>query len=103
MAKVESKKSLQMTVTQKKAKPVFRMDVKETAILIKAARESAANAIRTSKALNLPITYMQNGVVIKEQANGVKEILIPKINTPKPTKKQTTIKLKKGMVLYAKK
>lgn len=35
----------------------------ESALLIKAAKKAAKNAIRTSKALGLDITYIKKGVI----------------------------------------
>ena len=48
----------------------FKSDSKETSVLVKAGINAAKNAIRTSKALGLDITFMQNGIVYKEKPNG---------------------------------
>lgn len=42
----------------------------ESALLIKAAKKAAKNAIRTSKALGLDITYIKKGVIYKESPDG---------------------------------
>jgi hypothetical protein len=104
--KKSAKNSTAKKIAPKKAvvkpsgKIVFRQDIKQTATLVKAGRTGAANAIRRSKALGLPITYMEGGAVIQELPNGVKNVLTTvtdaSINTP-------AISLKKGMILHAKK
>ena len=81
-----------------KNKSMFKSDAKHTAMLMKAGREAAANAIRTSKALGLPISYIENGAVIKELANGIKIIIKAATDNNLPS-----ISLKKGMILHAKK
>lgn len=80
----------------------FRSDARQTATLIKVGRTGAANAIRASKALGLPITYLQNGVLYKEYADGTKEI-IETGTVKKNGIKEGANRLKKGMVLHAKK
>jgi ribosomal protein L30E len=83
----------------KPAKPAFRSDTKQTATLVKVGRSAAVNAVRASKALGLPITYMKNGEVIKEMADGTKKVIVAAANNPK----KQSVALKKGMVFYAKK
>ena len=85
-------------MVKSKNKVVFKSNVKHTAMLIKAGREAAANAIRVSKALGLPICYIENGAVIKELANGTKIIVKAATNNILPS-----ISLKKGLILHAKK
>ncbi len=104
--KKSAKKVIAKKIAPKKAvvkptgKNVFRQDVKQTATLVRVGRAGAANAIRASKALGLPITYMEGGAVIQELPNGVKNVLTTvtdtRINTP-------AISLKKGMIFHAKK
>jgi hypothetical protein len=99
--KVTAKKIAPKTAVVKPAvKTLFRQDVRQTATLVRVGRAGAANAIRASKALGLPITYMQEGAVIQELPNGVKKVLTTitdaRINTP-------AISLKKGMIFHAKK
>jgi len=69
----------------------------ESALLIKAAKKAAKNAIRTSKALGLDITYIKKGVIYKETADG-------KLFEIGRKKSEVTQKfsLKKGTVLNAK-
>ena len=69
----------------------------EANLLIKAAKNAGKNAIRTSKALGLDITYLKNGVIYKEKANG--ETVVFKGNQANDTPK---ISLRKGMTLNAK-
>lgn len=98
--KLTAKKIAPITRVVKPAvKSVFRQDAKQTATLIKVGRAGAANAIRRSRALGLPITYMEGGAIIQELPNGVKNVLTTasgaSINTP-------AISLKKGMIFHAK-
>ena len=76
-------------------KSTFRPDSKQTSTILKAAKKSAKNAIRASKALGLSITYMKNGAIIKEDPNG-------KLTTIKVTQSSITEKIKAGTVLHAK-
>lgn len=69
----------------------------ESTILIRAARNAAKNAIRTSKALGLDITYIKKGIIYKETANG--EIIELEKSKLKAVPK---ISLRKGMTLNAK-
>jgi hypothetical protein len=78
--------------TNRRAKPSA-----ESAILIKAAKNAAKNAIRTSKALGLDITFLKKGIIYKETANG--EVIVLGENKKVSPKKIT---LKKGTVLNAK-
>ena len=78
---------------------VFKSDAKHTAMLIKAGHNAAANAIRVSKALGLPITYMEAGVIIQEMPDGVKNVISAAINNNKTA---PAFSLKKGTVLHKK-
>lgn len=69
----------------------------EASLLIKAAKNAGKNAIRTSKALGLDITYLKKGIIYKEKANG--ETTVFEGNQSNITPK---ISLKKGMTLNAK-
>lgn len=94
---VGNKKTSSVT---KAVKTGFRSDTMQTAKLVKAGREGAAQAIRASRALGLPITYLQDGSLYKEFPDGTKEIL-----KKAPVKKSISKKasqLRKGMILYAK-
>jgi hypothetical protein len=80
-------------------KKSFRGDYRQTAILIKIGKEGALNAIRESKALGLDITYMEKGVIVKEDANGVKvSISGPPANRKKALGKGSHIP--KGTILH---
>jgi hypothetical protein len=70
--------------------------------LIKAGKASAANAIRTSKALGLTITYMEKGILYKEKPDGTKEI-VKTTAWKKTASKKAVATLRKGMILHAKK
>lgn len=77
----------------------FRGDYRQTALLIKIGKEGALNAIRESKALGLEITYMEKGVIVKEDANGVKvRISGPPANRKKAQGKGSHIP--KGTILH---
>lgn len=88
--------------TKSDNKSIFRPDVKQTAALVKIGRAGSANAIRASKALGLSITYMQNGILYKEDSSGTKEI-VGTSTKQNPVSKKSQLLLKKGMLLHAKK
>jgi len=50
-------------------------DSKERDILIEAGKSAAARAIRISKALNLPIHYIKDGMLIKELPDGSTKVI----------------------------
>jgi len=93
VAKKEDTGTISVKVTK-----VFKHDTEQTTALIRAGRKAAAQAIRTSKALGLTITFMKDGVLYRENPDGTKEI----ISTKTKIKNNKNI-LKKGMVLHAKK
>lgn len=104
MPKTAKRKPVKKAVPKKAKKntsePVtksFIQDSKQTKSLIKAGKTSAIKAIRESKALELSMTFMQKGVLYKEDPDGKKTIL-----KKSPKKRGTSILLKKGMILYAK-
>ena len=78
-------------------KIVFRKDVNQTRTLIKAARNSSKRAVSESKVLGLTITYMKDGVILEEDAQGnisiVNDTLVPQ---------ELPYKIEKGMILHAK-
>lgn len=80
----------------------FRSDVKQSATLMKVGRTGAANAIRATKALGLPIIYLQNGVLYKEYPDGTKEKMVTNA-VKRPLTKKASHPLKKGMIFHAKK
>lgn len=74
-------------------------DMADKVYLIKMAREAAINAINENKAMNIPITVLEDGWIVRKKGDGsiekIKEIYI----------KKATIKgrtLKKGEVLHVK-
>ncbi len=102
-AKIKTSKTVTKSATVTKAGRVsFRSDARQTATLVKVGRAGAANAIRATKALGLPITFMQNGVLYKEYPDGTKEIIITAA-VKKTLPKKASHPLKKGMVFHAKK
>ena len=60
-------------------------------------KSSTERAIRENKALGLPITYLEDGKIIKEHADGSKEIMRIKEKSP------LTFTIKKGTILRFKK
>ena len=87
---------------EKKAQSLFKSDARQTAALVKAGRMGAANAIRASRALGLPITYLQNGTIYEEYPDGSKKKIGSGSVKKRVSKKDGQI-LKKGMVLHARK
>ncbi|RAR71499.1 hypothetical protein [Flavobacterium aciduliphilum] len=77
-------------------KKIFRRDYNQTKSLVKAGRISGENAVRRSKALDLVVTYIENGIVYEELPDGSKkqiEVL---------ERKPANIVLEKGMVFHGK-
>jgi len=101
----QSKVDLKPSQLVPSRKRTFKSISKETETLVKAGKRSAALAIRESKALGLSITYLEKGVLYQEHADGTKEV-VAQTNTNNTTEKtafkNSTIKLKKGMILHAK-
>ncbi len=87
---------------RKRDKPVFKSDARQTAALVKAGRTGSANAIRASRALGLPITYLQNGTIYEEYPDGSKKEIGSGLVKKRVSKKDGQL-LKKGMVLHARK
>ena len=57
-------------------KPIqFKPNRSHTALLIKMGKLSAERSIKENKVLGLPITYAENGKIIREHADGRMEIL----------------------------
>ncbi|MGL2963433.1 hypothetical protein ACSVH2_06400 [Flavobacterium sp. RSB2_4_14] len=80
-----------------KSKFVFRKDATQTKTLVKAGKESAKNALRASRALGISVSYIENGILYEERADGQVEE-IQKLAEPK----EAPFTLTKGMVLHAK-
>ena len=79
-----------------RAKRVFRQDYNQTKSLVKAGKISGENAVRRSKALDLVVTYIEDGIVFEELPDGSKkqiEIL---------ERKPADIVFEKGMVFHGK-
>ena len=81
---------------------LFRADAKQTASLVKVGRLGALKAIKASKAMGLPITFMKKGIMYKEFPDGSVEV-VRDAPSNKPVADKPKSILKKGMVLYAKK
>lgn len=79
------------------SKIVFRKDASQTKVLVKAARVSAKRAYSGSKALGLTVSYIKDGIVYEEDANG-SAIAVKHIEQVN----DTPFELKKGLVLHAK-
>jgi hypothetical protein len=77
-------------------KVVFRKDTAQTKSLQVAGTVASATAVRHAKALDLDITYIENGNVIVEEPNGHTTVV------KKLEKAEAPILLTKGMVLHAK-
>ena len=77
-------------------KVIFR-STKETSILITAGKKAAQKAIRENKALGLGVLSTKKNKIIKQNADGSTEI-IATIHTPV----KSSLKIKKGTILYAK-
>jgi len=99
------KKSTSKTASKvklvKSSKSSFVTDLKQSKELVKVGRSSSTNAIRASKALGLSITYLKNGKIIKDEADGTANI-IKEIPIKSRANRKQKVVLKKGMVLYAK-
>ncbi|HUZ59949.1 MAG TPA: hypothetical protein VMU83_14335 [Hanamia sp.] len=100
--KVTLKGIVKSPTVSKGGKRIFKSDARQTAALIKAGRMGAANAIRASRALGLPITYLQNGTIYEEYPDGSKKKIESGLIKKGVSKKDGQI-LKKGMVLHARK
>ena len=74
---------------------LFRTDSRQTKSLISAGINSAKNAIRQSKALNLPITYIKDDAIYVEDKFGVKQ-------QGSIIRKEQPKNIIKGMILRAK-
>lgn len=79
-----------------KIKTVFRQDYNQTKSLVKAGKISGENAVRRSKALNLVVTYIEDGIVYEELPDG------SKIQIDVLEKKPAQIIFEKGMILHGK-
>jgi hypothetical protein len=79
------------------SKIIFRKDTFQTKALVKASRIASKRAFKASKALGLSVSYIEDGIVYEEDAQGntiAKETII--------TDKSAPFKIEKGLVLHAK-
>lgn len=79
-------------------KLVFRPDLRQRKIVVKAARLGSINAVRASRVLGLDITYIKDGVLVTEKPDGG----VVKTPLDKTVVPDNAYKLTKGMILYAK-
>ena len=70
-----SEKKQERFLTLVKKKIEFKPNTAHTNLLVKAGKLSAERSIRENKALGLPITYLEDGQIIREFADGRKEII----------------------------
>jgi hypothetical protein len=77
-------------------KKIFRQDYSQTKSLVRAANISGRNAVRRSKALDLTITYIEDGIIYEELPDGTKKAI------GEVEKKDAQVVLVKGMVLHGK-
>lgn len=84
-----------MSKEKQDKKIVFRSDTKEVSNLILAGKQAVAIAIRENKALGLSFTYTRGNKVVRENANGDIENL-------KNIPSQSSLKIKKGTIMYVK-
>jgi hypothetical protein len=75
----------------------FKKDELQTKALLKAARISAQRALSGSKALGLSVTYIKDGKIYEEDANG-KTVFKSDLNRTR----KIPFKIKKGSILHAK-
>ncbi len=81
-----------------KTKIKMHKNIDETSeILIDIAKETSKHAISEAKRLGLPIVYIEDGFLIREDASGEK-VVLKKIEKKIFSNK---IKLSKGIVLHA--
>jgi hypothetical protein len=58
-----------------KTKVSFKADTSHTKLLIKVGKTSAERSIKETKAMGLPITYLEDGKIIRESHDGKKEVI----------------------------
>lgn len=77
-------------------KKIFRQDYGQTKSLVRVATVSGRNAVRRSKALDLTITYIEDGIIYEELPDGTKKAI------GEVEKKDAAVVLVKGMILHGK-
>ncbi len=75
----------------------FKADPKQTKSLLKAGKIATIDAVRHSKALELPITFIENDKIYQELPSGEK-VIISEIEKSG----EVPFRLTKGMILHAK-
>lgn len=99
----KGKSGLSEKVARKTAKSSSKESaIEATASLVRIAHRSSAQAVRESKALGLSITYMEKGILYKEDAEGNK-VAIKSLVKKTAKRKVGSIIIKKGLVIHAKK
>jgi hypothetical protein len=74
-------------------------DLNDRAFLTTIAKNAARNAINENRAMNIPVTVMENGWVVRKTAAGTTERIV-KVDTLNTPKRERT--LTKGTVLHVK-
>jgi hypothetical protein len=74
-------------------------DVSDRAFLINIARDAARNAINENRAMNIPVTVIENGWVVKKTSAGTTE-RIAEVTSNNTSKRKKV--LTKGAVLHVK-
>lgn len=78
-------------------KIIFRSNLKEVNLLLHAAKKASIKAIRENKAMGLSFLYTKNNQLVRENPDGKIEIV-----TKNNKILNSTLKIKKGSILYAK-
>lgn len=78
-------------------KSIFKKDSRQTKALIKASKLASQTANRESRALGISVTYIKDGTIYEESAQGI-------ITALKDIEQNSTapFEIKKGLVLRAK-
>lgn len=78
---------------------IIHVDSNESVILARASNKACINAIKNSKKMGLPITFLEDGIVYRELPNG-ERVKMKKIRKGKKLKSKIVIR--KGTILNAK-
>lgn len=78
-------------------KIIFRPNTKEVKLLLHAAKKASIKAIRENKAMGLSFLYTKNNQLVRENPDGTIEIVTKNHKILK-----SSLKIKKGSILYAK-
>jgi len=74
-------------------------DLNDRTFFVDITKNAASNAINENRAMNIPVTVIENGWVVKKTAAGAVE-RITKVDSAKNTQREKT--LTKGTVLHVK-